>query len=130
MRSGASVAGKLARLRNGAGHVASQVAEQGSAELQNFFDDVQDLLAKVTDLDDHDVAALRSRVEDSLKAARESMQSGVRRVRDTAADWRDTAMEQAGSARRQVRKRPLTIGLAAAAIGLTLGALLARRRTK
>lgn len=130
MGIGARAAEKFDRLRNGAGEVASQVAQKGTAELQNFFDDVQDLLVKVTDLEDREVAALRSRVQDSLEAARESVQDGARRLRDTASDWRDTAVDQVRSAQRQVRKRPLAVGLVAAVIGVTLGALLARGRTE
>jgi ElaB/YqjD/DUF883 family membrane-anchored ribosome-binding protein len=135
MGIGASATGRFGRLRNGAGELASQVAQsevvkKGSVELQNFFSDVQDLLAKVTDLDDREVAAIRSRVQDSLDVARESVQDGARRVRDTASDWRDSAEEHARSAQREIRKRPLTIGLAAAVIGVVLGALLARGRAE
>ena len=121
--------------------IGSMVSKKGSVELQNFFEDVQDLLAKVTDLNDGEVAALRSRVERSLGAARESVRDGARKVRDTASEWRDSAREtasewsdtaqvQARSARREIRKRPLTIGLAAAVIGVALGALLARNRSE
>lgn len=141
MRSGTWSTGKFGRIRNGASEMASDVAKKGSVELQNFFDDVQDLLAKVTDLDDEEVAALRSRVARSLDVAQESVRSGARQVRETASGWRDTArerasewgdaaLEQARSVRREVRKRPLSIGLGAVVIGIALGALLARNRSE
>ena len=141
MGLGSMAAGKIDRLRNGASEIASDVAKKGSVELHSFFEDVQDLLAKVTDLDDREVAALRSRVARSLDVARESVRDGAHRVRDTATEWRDsardtasewsdTAHRQTRSARREIRKRPLTIGLAAAVIGVALGALLARNRSE
>ena len=141
MGLGSMATRKFGRIRNGASEMASDVTKMGSVELQNFFEDVQDLLAKVTDLDDAEVAALRSRVTHSLDEARKSVRDGARRVRDTASEWRDSAREtasewsdttlaQARSARREIRKRPLTIGLAAAVIGVALGALLARNRSE
>jgi ElaB/YqjD/DUF883 family membrane-anchored ribosome-binding protein len=48
-----------------------------TSQLHRFFDDVEDLLRRLTPLDDERVAHIRGRVEDSLASAREATDNYV-----------------------------------------------------
>jgi ElaB/YqjD/DUF883 family membrane-anchored ribosome-binding protein len=93
-------------------------AEAGRAsQLSKFFDDVEDLLGRVSHLEDKDIARLRSRVEGSIE-----------RVRTTASEGVHAAMDSARSAVEATddyvyRKPWVAIGATAIAC-LAIGALL------
>ena len=88
-----------------------------TGEMGRFFADVEDLLRRVTSMDDADVARLRTRVEGSLTSARASVTRGANRVRESAGDIADTTDEY-------VRRRPWTVAGVAMVAGALLGAAL------
>jgi len=61
----------------------SKAVNTGSHGLNGFFDDVEELLGRITHLPDAEVAELREKVESSLGAARDTMESSVQSVVDT-----------------------------------------------
>lgn len=88
-----------------------------ASQLQKFFDDVEDLLRRVSTLDDREISRLRSRVESSIE-----------QVRTAASDRVNAAIEGTRSAATAtddyVHQKPwLAIGATAIAC-LALGALL------
>lgn len=89
-------------------------------ELHRFFDDVEELLRRVSDLGDEEIARLRERVESSINNARSAAGGGL----DSAIGGARAAAQDADS---YVRSNPwLAVGIAAAA-GLLLGGLLSRK---
>jgi ElaB/YqjD/DUF883 family membrane-anchored ribosome-binding protein len=106
---------------NGAAREAAARADEAirrrASELQKFFDDVEDLLGRVSSLDDAEIARLRNRVESSIShvksAARDSMHAAIDGTRSAA-----LATDE------YVHRKPwIAIGATAVAC-LALGALL------
>ena len=91
-----------------------------SQEVSNLIADVQDLLGRVGHLADPEIASLRTRVEQGIAATKQTLADGSARVQRTA--------RQAISAGDgYVRDQPWqSVGIAAAA-GLVVGFLVARR---
>jgi len=52
--------------------------------MRDFVNDVEDLLDKVVDVPDADVATVRKKVADAIAGAREAVESGAISVRDSA----------------------------------------------
>ena len=93
-----------------------------SSEMNRFFSDVEDLLKKVTHMNDADVARLRERVETSLSSARETVTRGASRVRESAGGMVESTDDY-------VRRKPWTVAGIAMVAGALLGAaLLSSRR--
>jgi ElaB/YqjD/DUF883 family membrane-anchored ribosome-binding protein len=89
-------------------------------EMERFFDDIEELLRRGSNLGDEEIARLRGRVE-----------SSIGKMRSTATEGMDTAMRGARvvaeGADDYVRGNPwVAIGIAAAA-GLLIGSLLNRK---
>lgn len=96
--------------------------EGRSSEMNRFFSDVEDLLKRVTHMNDADVARLRERVETSLTSARETVTRGASRMRESA----DGMVESTDD---YVRRKPWTVAGIAMVAGALLGAaLLSNRR--
>lgn len=96
------------------------MAQESPGELHHFLDDVEELLRRVSDLGDEELASLRGRVESSILHARTTAGSGI----DAAMG---TARAAAHDADSFVRGNPwMAVGIAAAA-GLLLGGLLGRK---
>lgn len=99
---------------------AASALEHKATQLEKFIDDVDELVRRVTHLGDEDIAKLRSRVETSLAA-----------VRNTAARGVQSAVDGTRSAARAtdgyVRSNPWTAVGVAAAAGVALGFALRRR---
>lgn len=94
----------------------------GQGEMGRFFADVEDLLKRVTNMNDADVTRLRERVEGSLSTARDTLSRGASRVGESAGDVADTTDSY-------VRSRPWTVVGIAMVAGVVLGAaLLSGRR--
>lgn len=94
----------------------------GQGELGRFFADVEDLLKRVTNMNDADATRLRERVEGSLSTAREAVGRGANRFRESAGEMADTTDSY-------VRSRPWTVAGIAMVAGLLLGAaMLSGRR--
>ncbi len=95
---------------------------RGNGETGRFFSDVEDLLKRVTNMNDADVARLRDRVEGSLSSVRDTVNRNASRVRESAGEMVDTTDAY-------VRRRPWTVAGIAMVAGLIVGAaLLSSRR--
>jgi ElaB/YqjD/DUF883 family membrane-anchored ribosome-binding protein len=100
-----------------AGARAEEMLRKRATQLQKFFDDVEDLLGRVSSLDDSDISRLRTRVESSIahvkSAARDSMHAAL-----------DGTKSAARATDEYVHRKPwIAIGATAVAC-LALGALL------
>jgi ElaB/YqjD/DUF883 family membrane-anchored ribosome-binding protein len=91
-----------------------------SAEWQNLVADVEDLVKKVANVDDEEIAEIRSKVEDTLAKAKTRADQGISAVRGRA----EEASEVTDA---YVRENPwAAIGIAAA-IGIVIGFVAGRR---
>lgn len=89
-------------------------------ELSDFFDDVEELIARATHTKDEDIARIRSKVEASLSNARDSAGRMAKRVQRGVGD-------AARSTDEFVHDQPWTMMGVAALIGLAVGVALGRR---
>lgn len=106
--------GKAGAMRNG-NHAGSR-----AGEWRNLLADVEDLIKKIAHVDDREVAQVRAKVEQTLARAKTSAADGAATIRGYARDA-STATDD------YVHESPWTaIGLAAAA-GVIVGFLAARR---
>ncbi|HEY4975491.1 MAG TPA: DUF883 family protein [Steroidobacteraceae bacterium] len=89
-------------------------------EIRNLIADVEDLIARIANLKDEDVARLRTKVTRAVSAAKEGLAGGADAVRGQA--------QQAMSGTDDyVRESPwVAVGIAAA-VGAVVGILVARR---
>lgn len=98
-----------------------QANRQGSRrELQDFFDDVEQLVSSSTNLDDEAVARVRRKVESSLQEARAMASRTAQRLQDGITD-------AAKVTDQYVHERPWTTVGIAALVGVAVGVLLGRR---
>jgi len=101
--------------RNG-GHAAAD----RSTEWKNLVADVEDLVKKVANVDDAEIAEIRDRVEDTLAKAKTTAGVGLAVAREHAEGATDATDEY-------VRENPwAAIGIAAA-IGIVIGFFAGRR---
>ncbi len=92
----------------------------GGTEWANLLSDVEDLVKRVADVDDADIARIRSRVEDTLAKAKSTAGAGLAAARERAEDASEATDEY-------VRENPwAAIGIAAA-IGIVIGLVAGRR---
>src|SRR5262249_36369751 len=88
--------------------------ENAGEELQAFLADVEDLVKRVANISDADVARVRVKVANAL--------NDMRRVAtDTADTVRDRARVAMDATNDYVRERPWTVVGLAAALGLIIG---------
>jgi ElaB/YqjD/DUF883 family membrane-anchored ribosome-binding protein len=102
---------------------SGKVKENTYEELQAFLADVEDLVKRVANISDADIARARVKVANAL--------NDMRRVAgDTADSLRDRARLALDATNEYVRDRPWTVVGLAAAVGLIVGAsiTLATRR--
>lgn len=92
-------------------------AAGAGSEMSRFFSDVEDLLKRVTHMNDADAARLRERVESSLAGARETVARSASRVRESAGEMADSTDDY-------VRRKPWTVAGIAMVAGAILGAAL------
>ncbi len=108
------------KVKNELGDTARQWRSSTGQEISDLMTDVQDLVGRVANVADPEVARLRAKVTDAMSAAKSSLARGSDTVRQSAKD----AMNAGDS---YVREQPWqAIGVAAAA-GLVVGFLIARR---
>jgi len=101
--------------RNGA-----PAASARSSEWRNLVSDVEDLIKKVANVDDEEVARMRARLEQTLAKAKSAARDGATSVRDYARDA-STATDD------YVRESPwMAVGVAAA-VGVLVGFIVGRR---
>ena len=107
------------RGRHGARNGGHASAER-STEWKNLVADVEDLVKKVANVDDAEIAEIRGRVEDTLAKAKSTAGAGIAAARERAEDVSDATDEY-------VRENPwAAIGIAAA-IGIVIGFVAGRR---
>jgi ElaB protein len=108
------------RIKDDAVHAAGEIKQVAAEEIKNLIADVEDLVARLADLNDADVATMRSKVMDTVAAAKE-----------TLADRADTLKRQAQRAMSEaddyVRASPWVAVGVAALVGALAGILVARR---
>ncbi len=93
---------------------------QSDSDLKSFFQDLQDLLVKVTPLGDAQAAQLRAKIEQSMDAVKTSALRGAQRVTEAS-------KAAARSTDDYVHANPWTTAGISALVGLALGVTLARR---
>ena len=100
---------------------AREVKSSAQGEMRRFFDDVEELLGRVSYFNDVDLDRLKTRVEGSLRAARDSSQNATRRVKDVS-------LQAATQADKYAHDRPWTVVSLAAIAGLAIGAAVSATR--
>ncbi|HLN48371.1 MAG TPA: DUF883 family protein [Steroidobacteraceae bacterium] len=89
-------------------------------EIKNLIADVEDLLARIANFKDEDVARLRAKIMRAVSAAKEGLAGST----DT---FRSQAQQAMSGADDYVRESPwVAVGIAAA-VGAVVGILVARR---
>ncbi|MGA2343383.1 MAG: DUF883 family protein [Steroidobacteraceae bacterium] len=108
------------RLKDDAGDAAGKLKNVATEEIRNLIADVEDLVARLADLNDADVATMRSKVMATVEAAKETLT-------DSAETLRRQAQRAVSGADDYVRESPWIAVGAAALIGALVGILVARR---
>ena len=100
---------------------AADVAETGASQLKKFFDDVEDLVRRVSPLGDEELGRMRTKVESSLRTVRKSADRQVRQALDVSS-------RAARATDDYVRESPWkAVGIAAIA-ALAVSSLVMSRR--
>jgi ElaB/YqjD/DUF883 family membrane-anchored ribosome-binding protein len=108
------------RLKDDIGTGFDNVKEVASGEIKNLIADVEDLMARISDLKDADVVRVRSKVLRAVDAAKASLAGG-------ADSLKRQAQQVAGTADDYVHESPWqAIGIAAL-VGAVVGILATRR---
>lgn len=108
------------RARRTEGNGGEGVTGRGS-EWRNLVTDVEDLIKKVANVDDLEIAQMRAKVEDTLAKAKSAATHGVANIRGYARDATEATDEY-------VHESPwAAIGIAAA-VGVVIGFIAATRR--
>jgi ElaB/YqjD/DUF883 family membrane-anchored ribosome-binding protein len=96
------------------------IKASASVEIKNLLADVEELVARIADLQDSDLDRVRSKVQRTLDAAKQSIAEGADSVKRQAQSVATTADDY-------IRENPWQAVGIAALVGAVLGTLLARR---
>ena len=108
------------RLKNDLADGVSDIKAAASTEIKNLLADVEDLMARISDLKDADVIRVRNKVQRAVDATRQSLSDGADAIRQRAESVASTADDY-------VRDSPWqAIGIAAL-VGAVVGILATRR---
>jgi ElaB/YqjD/DUF883 family membrane-anchored ribosome-binding protein len=108
------------RLKNDLSEGVGDIKAAASSEIKNLIADVEDLMARITDLKDADVARVRGKVQRAVEATKQSLADGADTIRQHAQNVASTADDY-------VRDSPWqAIGIAAL-VGAVVGILATRR---
>jgi ElaB/YqjD/DUF883 family membrane-anchored ribosome-binding protein len=108
------------RLKEDAVDAAGRIKNVAADEIRNLIADVEDLIARLADLNDADVATMRSKVLATVESAKETLTDGTEALRRQA-------QRAVSGADDYVRESPwAAVGLAAL-VGAVVGILVARR---
>ena len=108
------------RLKNDLSDGVSDIKAAASSEIKNLIADVEDLMARIADLKDADVARVRGKVQRAVEATKQSLADGADSIRQHAQNVASTADDY-------VRDSPWqAIGIAAL-VGAVVGILATRR---
>jgi ElaB/YqjD/DUF883 family membrane-anchored ribosome-binding protein len=108
------------RLKDDIGEGIDQVKTAASAEIKNLIADVEDLMARISDLKDADVVRVRGKVLRAVDDAKRSLSGG-------ADSLRRQAQQVASTADEYVRESPWQAVGIAALVGAVVGILATRR---
>ncbi len=107
-------------MKEDAADAAGRIKNVAADEIRNLIADVEDLIARLADLNDADVATMRSKVMATVESAKESLADGAEALRRQA-------RKAVSGADGYVRESPwAAVGLAAL-VGAVVGILVARR---
>lgn len=108
------------RLNNDLGNSVNDLKSAASSEIKNLIADVEDLMARIADLKDADVVRVRTKVQRTIDATKQSLAEGADAIRQQAQSIASTADDY-------VRDSPWqAIGIAAL-VGAVVGILATRR---
>jgi ElaB/YqjD/DUF883 family membrane-anchored ribosome-binding protein len=108
------------RLRDDLGEGFDNVKSAASGEIKNLIADVEELMARISDLKDADVVRVRGKVQRAVDATKQSLA-------DSALSLRRRAKAAASSADDYVRDSPWQAVGIAALVGAVVGILATRR---
>ncbi|MDP9084280.1 MAG: hypothetical protein M3N50_11020 [Pseudomonadota bacterium] len=108
------------RLKNDVSEGASDIKAAASTEIKSLIADVEDLMTRIADLKDVDVARVRGKVQRAVEATKQSLA-------DSADTIRRQAQNVAGTADDYVRDSPWQAVGIAALVGAVVGILATRR---
>jgi len=108
------------RLKEDINDRVSDIKTATSSEIKSLIADVEDLVAKIADLNDADVINVRSKVQHAIASAKES-------IADSADSLREQAQRVAGTADDFVHDSPWQAVGIAALVGVLIGLVAARR---
>jgi len=97
-----------------------KVKRQGSAAIDEFLDNVDDLTKAIKDIEAPEIARVRAKVKMAMSAAKSALS-------DSAAQVRGQARLVTRTADSYVRDNPWQVLGIAAAVGIALGMLMTRR---
>lgn len=100
-----------------AGNRADAAMRRKGGQLHKFFDDVEELLRRVSNMQDAEISKLRTRVESSIDHVKSS-------VSNTAANALENTRAAARATDEYVHRKPWIVIGATAVSALLLGALL------
>lgn len=108
------------RLKNDLADGVSDIKAAASTEIKNLLADVEDLMARISDLKDADVIRVRNKVQRAVDVTRQNLADGADAIRQRAESVASTADDY-------VRDSPWqAIGIAAL-VGAVVGILATRR---
>ncbi len=108
------------RLKSDLSDGVNDIKAAASSEIKNLIADVEDLMARIADLKDADVARVRGKVQRAVDATKQSLADGADTLRQHAQNVASTADDY-------VRDSPWqAIGIAAL-VGAVVGILATRR---
>jgi ElaB/YqjD/DUF883 family membrane-anchored ribosome-binding protein len=99
-----------------------KVKRQGSAAIDEFLDNVDDLTKAIKDIEAPEIARVRAKVKMAMSAAKSALS-------DSAAQVRGQARMVTRTADGYVRDNPWQVVGIAAAVGIGLGMLMMSRRS-
>jgi ElaB/YqjD/DUF883 family membrane-anchored ribosome-binding protein len=102
----------------------SKNADEGSAEFKNFVADIEDVVKRVANVTDNDVARVRAKIQSALTSTKDGLFSSVESAKHQA----QQAAKYADDYVRESPWQALGVGAAVAAVlGLSIGLLISRR---
>ena len=108
------------KLQEDVGEGIGKVKSAASSEIKNLIADVEELMARISDLKDADVQNVRARVQHAVDATKQS-------VADGTSNLRRRAKQAASTADDYVRDSPWAAVGIAALVGSVVGILATRR---
>jgi ElaB/YqjD/DUF883 family membrane-anchored ribosome-binding protein len=110
----------IASLKNGATDTARRARSVVGQEVNNLIADVQDLIARVANSADPEIARVRAKIEHAIDSTKKAVADGAGQVQKQAQD-----ALHAGD--RYVRSSPWQAVGIASIVGVVVGMLVARR---